>query len=101
MNEDDNTPLTFFRALRAPEFWLFLAGSVASLIGVAGFVVIPLSVAALSIASLAKFIELWPRAQDVGAEWAWWVTVVASMLNDLAASCGVFVLGKFVRWLWW
>jgi hypothetical protein len=32
------------------------------------WVVLPLTLAGLSIDSLPKFVALWPRAQDVGAE---------------------------------
>ena len=69
--------------------------------GVTGWIVIPLAVAGLSISSLPKYIELWPRAAGVGAQSEWWKTVALSTFNSLAAAVAAFVLGKVVRWLWW
>jgi hypothetical protein len=40
----------------------------------------------LSISSLPKYIALWPRAHEVGAEAEWWKTVLLSVLNNLHAS---------------
>jgi hypothetical protein len=69
--------------------------------GVTGWIVIPLTLAGLSISSLPKYIELWPRAERVGAEAEWWKTVGLSFFNSLAAAVAAFVLGNLVRWLWW
>jgi hypothetical protein len=63
-------------------------------------VVVPLAVAGLSISSLPKYIALWPRADQVGAEAEWWKTVLLSLLNNLAAACAAFLLGNLSRWLW-
>ena len=68
--DDDEKPLTFGRALRTPEFWLLLVTATGSMAGVRWRVIVPLTVAGLSISSLSKYIELWPRARDVGAAWA-------------------------------
>jgi hypothetical protein len=89
------------RLWRAPEFWLLLVATLASTFGSTWWVVIPLAMAGLSISSLPKYIELWPRAEAVGAAREWWRTVLLSMLNNLAAACGAFVMGKLIRWLWW
>jgi hypothetical protein len=50
--------------------------------------------------SLPKYVELWPRVQRTGAEWEGWKTVALSVFNNIAASCGGFLLGVFSRWLW-
>jgi hypothetical protein len=63
------------------------------------WVVVALLVAGLSISSLPKFIALRQRAQRVGADWEWWVTVALSALNSFAAACGAYMLGVVARWL--
>ena len=68
--------------------------------GVRWWVVVPLTVAGLTISSLPKYIELWPRARDVGAAWAWWTTVGLSTLNSLAAAIGCVLVGHLTRWIW-
>ena len=50
---------------------------------------------------LPKYIELWPRAERVGAQGEWWTTVALSTFNSLAAAVAAFVLGNLVRWVWW
>ena len=96
-----NEKLTFWRALRSPEYWLLLVGCIAATAGVSAWIAVPLLVAGLSVSSLPKYIALWPRAERVGAERVWWQTVGLSMFNNLATSCGAFVLGILCRWLWW
>jgi hypothetical protein len=98
MSEEANKAKSFWRE---PEFWLLLMAALASVFGVTWWVVVPLTVAGLSISSLPKYVKLWPRARSVGAETEWWKTVLLSMLNNLAAGCGAFVLGKLIHWLWW
>lgn len=98
--DDDDKPIGFWRALRQSEFWLLCAGAVAAMFGVPWWVTVPLMVAGLSISSLPKYIELWPRARNVGAEWQWMVTVALSELNALAAACGTHLAGNVTRWLW-
>jgi hypothetical protein len=66
-----------------------------------GPIVIPLTLAGLSISSLPKYVELWPRAERVGAQAEWWKIVGLSFFNSLAAAVAAFVLGNLVRWLWW
>ena len=98
---NDGKPLTFWRALRASEFWLLIVAAVTSMSGVKWWIVVPLTVTGLSVASLPKYIALWPRARNVGADRAWWITVGLSMFNNLATACAAFVLGILIRWLWW
>jgi len=98
VEEDEDKRQSFWRA---PEFWLLLAASGVSTLGVTGWIVIPLTLAGLSISSLPKYIELWPRAERVGAQAEWWKTVGLSFFNSLAAAVAAFVLGNLVRWLWW
>ena len=96
--EDDRKPQ---RAWRAPEFWLLLVACIASTVGVTGWVVIPLTLAGLSISSLPKYIELWPRAEKVGAQGEWWKTVILSTFNSFAAATAAFAVGRLARWLFW
>jgi hypothetical protein len=97
---DDDTPLTLRRALVSPEYWLLIVAAIASTAGLSPWIVIPLSVAGLSISSLPKYIALWPRARAVGADRMWWSTLALSMFNNLATSCAAFVFGIAMRWLW-
>ena len=57
------------------------------------------AIAGLSIVSLPKYLELWPRAQNVGAEGMWWKTVGLSVLNGAGAASAGFVFGAVVRLL--
>ena len=98
--ESNDKPLTFLRALRCLEYGLLVAGAVCAMLGVSAWVVVPLLMAALSASALQKYIELWPAAQRVGAERAWWRTVALSMLSTFAAACGTYLIGIATRWLW-
>ena len=80
---------------------MLLAAAFVSMVGVTGWIVIPLALAGLSISSLPKYIELWPRAAGVGAQSEWRKTMALSTFNSLAAAVGAFVLGNLTRWLWW
>ena len=80
---------------------MIATATVVAMLGVAWWVVVPLTLAGLTASSMRKYIELWPRARDAGAERAWWMTVGLSMFNNLAASCGAFLAGLVTRWLWW
>jgi hypothetical protein len=97
---DDDKPMTFRRALRMPEYWLLVITALAGCLGVAWWIAVPLATAGLSISSLPKYAELWPRVRAVGAEWEGWKTVALSMFNNIAGSCAAFVLGVLSRWLW-
>jgi hypothetical protein len=97
---DDEKALTFRRALRSPEYWLLLVAALAGCLGVAWWIAVPLATAGLSISSLPKYVELWPRVQRAGAEWEGWKTVALSMFNNIVASCGGFLLGVLSHWLW-
>jgi hypothetical protein len=96
----DDNKLTFRRALRMPEYWLMVATALAGGFGVPWWIAVPLATAGLSISSLPKYVELWPRVRAVGAEWEGWKTVALSMFNNIAGSCAAFVLGVLSRWLW-
>jgi hypothetical protein len=86
---------------RLPEYWLLVAAALVSMLGVAWWIVVPLTLAGLSVSSLPKYMELWPRAEKVGAQSEWWKTVALSTFNSLGAAVAAFVLGNVVRWLWW
>ena len=97
---DADGRLTLRRALRAPEFWLLIAAGLAAAGGVQWWIVVPVTLAGLSIASLPRYVALWPRARRAGAERAWLVTVSLSMFNNLATSCAAFLLGIVIRRFW-
>jgi hypothetical protein len=97
---DDDEPMTFRRALRMPEYWLLLVTALAGCLAVEWWLAVPLATAGLSISSLPKYVELWPRVRAVGAEWEGWKTVALSMFNNIATSCAAFVFGVLSRWLW-
>ncbi len=97
---DDDEQLTIRRALRAPEFWLLAVAATCATFGMSAWVTIPTTLAALSISSLPKYIELWPRARDVGAAGEWWRTVALSTFSSFAASSGAHLAGLATRWLW-
>ena len=50
---------TLRRWWRAPEYWLLVAAMFVSMLGVAWWIVVPLTVAGLSVSSLPKYIGLW------------------------------------------
>ena len=99
-DKGDEQPLTLRRAFRAPEFWLLVVASVVAVAGVPWWMTVPLVVVGLSIVSMPKYVALWPRAREVGAELEWWKTVTLSMFNNFACACAVHVVGVFARWLW-
>jgi hypothetical protein len=65
---DDEKAMTFRRALRTPEYWLLLVTALAGCLGVAWWIAVPLATAGLSISSMPKYVELWPRVQRADAE---------------------------------
>ena len=99
-HKDDEPPQTFWRTIRDLDFWLLVVAGIATYAGVAWFVVWPLATAGLSISSLPKYIELWPRARAVGAERVWWTFVGLSTLNSLAAAGGTGIAGLVSGWFW-
>jgi hypothetical protein len=100
LSDEREEPMTFRRALRQPDFWLLLVAAVAATAGLSAWIVMPMTVAGLSISSLPKYVALWPRAAKAGAARAWWTTVLLSMLNNLGAAAGVVLVGALSRWLW-
>jgi hypothetical protein len=99
MSGTEGTP-SIWRALRSPEFWLLMVASLTAAGGVSGWIVVPLTVAGLSISSVPKFVALWPRARRAGAGREWWLMVGLSMFNNFATSCAAFLLGIAIHWRW-
>lgn len=91
----------FWRGLRDPIFWLLLVTAVAGMLRLSWLVVLPMVLAGLSIASLPKYISLWPRAREVGAERVWWMTVAQSTFSSLAAASAAYLSGVVIAWAWW
>ena len=99
VNEEEQETLR--RWWRAPEYWLLVAAMLVSMLGVAWWIVVPLTLAGLSVSSLPKYIGLWPRAERAGAQAEWWKTVGLSTFNSFAAAVAAFLFGNVLRWLWW
>ena len=100
MVDEHEKPPSFWRALRASEFWLLLVACFVSMYGVRAVIVIPLVVVGLSIKSLPKYLALWPKARATGGEWMWALAVAASFVNALAAACALVVFAALNRWFW-
>ena len=92
--------MTFWRALRSPEFWLLLVAGISATFGLSAWIVMPATVVGLSISSLPKYFSLWSRASAAGVEREWWITVALSLLNNLGAAAAAFVFGVLAKWFW-
>jgi hypothetical protein len=101
LSDEPDERLSIRAALRAPPFWLLITAATAAMMSVPWWITTPLALSGLLIASLPKYIELWPRARNAGAEWQWWNSVALSTFNSLAAACAAHMLGIALRWLWW
>lgn len=97
---DDEAPSTFWRSIRSPEFWLLFVCGGAALMGAPWWLTVPGAVAGLSISSLPKLIEMWPRARAVGAELEWAKVVALSILNSVGAAVAAHVAGILSKLLW-
>lgn len=71
------------------------------LAGVSAWLVVPLTLAGLSVGTLPRYLALWSRARVVHGERQWWMTVAQSTFNSVAAAGGCYLLGAAARWLWW
>jgi hypothetical protein len=101
MNDPDHAEATDSRsAIRSPEFWLLFVAALSAGFGVSGWVTIPATTAGLLVSSLPKYVALYPRAIAVGAELAFWATVLASVLSAAVAGIAAHVLGRLTWWLW-
>ena len=87
-------------AIRSPEFWLLFVAAIAAGFGVAGWISVPATITGLLISSLPKYLPLYPRAKAIGAVAAFWVTVLASVLNAATVGFTTFLLGRATWWLW-
>lgn len=87
-------------ALKSAEFWLLLVAAMCAGFGVSGTITIPATMAGLLMSSLPKYGPLYPRANAVGADAAFWATVLASILIAAAASIAAHVLGRLTWWFW-
>ena len=87
-------------AIRSPEFWLLFVAAMAAGFGVSGWISVPATIAGLLISSLPKYLPLYPRTKAVGAEAAFWTTVLASILNATTAGFAAHLLGRATWWLW-
>ena len=87
-------------AIRSPQFWLLFVAAMTAGFGVSGWISVPATIAGLLISSLPKFLPLYPRATAVGAETAFWMTVLASIMNATTVGFAAFLLGRATWWLW-
>jgi hypothetical protein len=58
------------------------------------WITIPATTAGLLLSNLPKFVPLYPRARVADALTAFWLTIVASILNALLAAIAARVLGR-------
>ena len=101
MTAPDDVPTLGTRsAIRSPEFWLLFAAAMAAGFGLSGWISVPATISGLLISSLPKYLPLYPRAKAVGAEAAFWTTVLASILNATTAGFAAYLLGRATWWLW-
>jgi hypothetical protein len=89
--------MSFLRAFVKAEFWLLVLTAAAGQMGLAWWVCVPLCLAGLSVSSLPKYVQLWPKAREVGGERVWWQSVGISVSGALAASVAAFVFGVALR----
>ena len=87
-------------AIRSPQFWLLFVAAMTAGFGVSGWISVPATIAGLLISSLPKYLPLYPRAKAVGAETAFWMTVLASIMNATTVGFAAFLLGRATWWLW-
>ena len=99
-NPDDDPQSDSGSAIRSPEFWLLFVAAMAAGFGVSGWISVPATIAGLLISSLPKYLPLYPRTKAVGAEAAFWTTVLASILNATTAGFAAYLLGRATWWLW-
>jgi hypothetical protein len=97
---DDDQPMTFLRALRAAEFWLMFVAAMAAGFGVSAAITVPATMAGLLNSSLPKYIPLHARAKAVGADAAFWATILASIMIAAVAAIAAHVLGRLTWWFW-
>jgi hypothetical protein len=84
---------------RKPEFVLLLVTAAGATQGVRWWIGVPLCLAGLSIARLPKFISMWPRATQIGAEWQVVLAVAVSSVLNLASAVGMFAIGTGAAWI--
>lgn len=100
MPVDDDTSSTPRSALRASEFWLLLVVVMAAGFGVSAWITIPACMAGLLISSLPKYVPPYARAKAMGADTAFWSTILGSIAIAATASIAAHLLGRFTWWLW-
>lgn len=82
-----------------PDFLLLLSTAAVASQGASWSVGIPLCLAGLSIARLPKYICMWPRAVEIGAEWQVMLAVAVSSVHSLAAAICMAIIGAGVSWI--
>lgn len=90
---------SFADLARKPEFILLLVTAAGAARGVSYWTSMPLCLAGLSIARLPKYIRLWPRATEIGAQWQVLLAVSASSILSLVSAACMFLIGACAGWL--
>ena len=91
----------FIRPARTVEFWLSAVVCFCAIAGTPWLVAIPLGVLGLMLCVWPKYAAMLPRARAVGAEREFAVTVALSILNALITISASYLMGLFIRWLFW
>lgn len=89
----------FAEIARKPEFILLMLTALIAAHGGSWRTGLPLCLAGLSIARLPKYIALWPRAVDIGAEWQVVLAVVLSTGLSLMSAICMFAIGACAGFL--
>lgn len=77
--DDDGERLTFWRALRASEFWLLFVAALGAGFGVTGWTVIPLCMAGLMLSSYGRRTK---EQRDIAP----WIMGLSSLITATGAS---------------
>lgn len=89
----------FVDRVRRPEFILLLVTAASAAHGVNWSVGLPLCLAGLSIARLPKYLSMWPRATEIGAQGQVYMAVALSIMVSLVNAISMIAIGAFAGWL--
>lgn len=87
------------RSLSDPSPWIFAAALLCGLVGVPGWVAVPLGVVGGQATKLPKYLGLWDRAQAVGAGHVWWRTLAMSVALAVIVVAGSYAAGRIAALL--
>jgi hypothetical protein len=97
---DRDTSMTFWRAVLSVEFWALIATGLAGAGGSKWWLAVPICTVALFLCGLEKYVAMWARVREAGAERVFFETLGLSLLNAGGAAAAVFVFGIFNALFW-